>query len=117
MHHLRSKKWDTRVAAAHAIGAIVLNVKHTSLSELLNSLATKLGEAGMSDSVDEVVALRNLQSKILANAPFRRLLIALLPNTYVFLSSTVEDFLAEFLDVFVMLRLPDVFLMSLTFGM
>ncbi|XP_019100331.1 PREDICTED: TATA-binding protein-associated factor BTAF1-like [Camelina sativa] len=71
LHHLRSKKWDTRVAAAHAIGAIVLNVKHTSLSELLNSLATKLGEAGMSDNVDEVVALRNLQSKILANAPFR----------------------------------------------
>ncbi|KAL1212506.1 TATA-binding protein-associated factor BTAF1 [Cardamine amara subsp. amara] len=71
LHYLRSKKWDTRVAAAHAIGAIVLNVKHTSLSELLNSLATKLGEAGMSDNVDEVVALRNLQSKLLANAPFR----------------------------------------------
>lgn len=91
MHHLRSKKWDTRVAAAHAIGAIVLNVKHPSLSELLNSLATKLGEAGISDNVDEVVALRNLQSKILANAPFRRLLIALLYNTYVFfISSTVK---------------------------
>jgi TATA-binding protein-associated factor len=71
LHHLRSKKWDTRVAAAHAIGAIVLNVKHPSLSELLNSLATKLGEAGISDNVDEVVAFRNLQSKILANAPFR----------------------------------------------
>lgn len=84
MHYLRSKKWDTRVAAAHAIGAIVLNVKHTSLSELLNSLATKLSEAGMSDNADEVVASSNLQSKLLANAPFRRLLIDLLPNTYVF---------------------------------
>ncbi|KAJ0247023.1 TATA-binding protein-associated factor BTAF1 [Hirschfeldia incana] len=71
LHYLRSKKWDTRVAAAHAIGAIVLNVKHTSLSELLNSLATKLGEAGLSGSVDEVVASGNLQSKLLENAPFR----------------------------------------------
>lgn len=73
MHYLRSKKWDTRVAAAHAIGAIVLNVKHTSLSELLNSLATKLAEAGLSGNVDEVVASGNLQSKLLENAPFRRL--------------------------------------------
>ncbi|KAH0912059.1 hypothetical protein HID58_035380 [Brassica napus] len=72
LHYLRSKKWDTRVAAAHAIGAIVLNVKHTSLSELLNSLATKLGEAGLSGNVDEVVASGNLQSKLLENAPFRR---------------------------------------------
>ncbi|KAL0847999.1 hypothetical protein Bca101_021246 [Brassica carinata] len=71
LHYLRSKKWDTRVAAAHAIGAIVLNVKHTSLSELLNSLATKLGEAGLSGNVDEVVASGNLQSKLLENAPFR----------------------------------------------
>ncbi|CAN8254589.1 unnamed protein product [Cochlearia groenlandica] len=71
LHYLRSKKWDTRVAAAHAIGAIVLNVKHTSLRELLNSLETKFGEAGMSDNVDEVVASDSLQSKLLANAPFR----------------------------------------------
>ncbi|KAF8091152.1 hypothetical protein N665_0452s0021 [Sinapis alba] len=71
LHYLRSKKWDTRVAAAHAIGAIVLNVKHTSLSELLNSLATKLGEAGLSGNVDEVVASGNIQSKLLENAPFR----------------------------------------------
>ncbi|CAH8382756.1 unnamed protein product [Eruca vesicaria subsp. sativa] len=71
LHYLRSKKWDTRVAAAHAIGAIVLNVKHTSLSELLNSLVTKLGEAGLSGNVDEVVASGNLQSKLLENAPFR----------------------------------------------
>ncbi|KAJ4895796.1 TATA-binding protein-associated factor BTAF1 [Raphanus sativus] len=71
LHYLRSKKWDTRVAAAHAIGAIVLNVKHTSLSELLNSLATKLAEAGLSGNVDEVVASGNLQSKLLENAPFR----------------------------------------------
>ncbi|KAL0669002.1 hypothetical protein Bca4012_031706 [Brassica carinata] len=71
LHYLRSKKWDTRVAAAHAIGAIVLNVKHISLSELLNSLGTKLGEAGLSGNVDEVVASGNLQSKLQANAPFR----------------------------------------------
>ncbi|KAF3581443.1 hypothetical protein DY000_02032732 [Brassica cretica] len=71
LHYLRSKKWDTRVAAAHAIGAIVLNVKHISLSELLNSLRTKLGEAGLSGNVDEVVASGNLQSKLQANAPFR----------------------------------------------
>lgn len=103
MHYLRSKKWDTRVAAAHAIGAIVLNVKHTSLSELLNSLATKLGEAGMSDNVDEVVDLRNLQSKLLANAPFRRLLIALLYICFFFI------FIAGFSDVFVILRFSDVF--------
>ncbi|XP_033145900.1 TATA-binding protein-associated factor BTAF1 [Brassica rapa] len=71
LHYLRSKKWDTRVAASHAIGAIVLNVKHTSLSELLNSFATKLGEAGLSANVDEVVASGNLQSKLQENAPFR----------------------------------------------
>ncbi|XP_030442616.1 TATA-binding protein-associated factor BTAF1-like [Syzygium oleosum] len=31
--YLRSKNWDTRVAAAHAIGAIAQNVKHTSVNE------------------------------------------------------------------------------------
>ncbi|KAG6507740.1 hypothetical protein ZIOFF_033091 [Zingiber officinale] len=52
--YLRSKNWDTRVAAAHAVGAIAENVKHISLKELLKSLEVELAEVGFSDASRDV---------------------------------------------------------------
>ncbi|KAK0602735.1 hypothetical protein LWI29_036474 [Acer saccharum] len=69
--YLRSKNWDTRVAAAHAIGAIAQNVKNTSLNELFVCVETKMSEAGISGSVEDVVAWPNFHSKILASVSFR----------------------------------------------
>ncbi|XP_010547370.1 PREDICTED: TATA-binding protein-associated factor BTAF1 isoform X2 [Tarenaya hassleriana] len=69
--YLHSKKWDTRVAASHAIGAIAQNVKHISLGELFALLAAKLIEAGILDNVEDVVASSNFHSKILSNASFK----------------------------------------------
>lgn len=57
--YLRSKNWDTRVAAAHAIGAIAENVKQTSLSELFASVQTKMNVAGISGVVEDVMAWPN----------------------------------------------------------
>ncbi|CAJ2655318.1 unnamed protein product [Trifolium pratense] len=62
--YLRSKKWDTRVAAAHAIGSIAENVKHISLNELIGSVVTKMSESGISCSVDDLCAWPYLQAKI-----------------------------------------------------
>ncbi|CAH9101648.1 unnamed protein product [Cuscuta epithymum] len=53
--YLRSKKWDTRVAAAHAIGAIAENVKHSSLTDVCGSVEKKLIEAGISGSIEDLV--------------------------------------------------------------
>ncbi|XP_057511229.1 LOW QUALITY PROTEIN: TATA-binding protein-associated factor BTAF1 [Actinidia eriantha] len=69
--YLRSKNWDTRVAAAHAIGAIAANVKHTSLTELYSCVETKLSEVGISCVVDDVVAWSNRDPKLLAGVSFR----------------------------------------------
>ncbi|KAF3440568.1 hypothetical protein FNV43_RR18852 [Rhamnella rubrinervis] len=63
-HYLRSKNWDTRVAAAHAIGAIAENVKHTSLSEVLSCAKSKLSEAGISGGVEDVIAQPDFHSNI-----------------------------------------------------
>ncbi|XP_058761530.1 TATA-binding protein-associated factor BTAF1 [Vicia villosa] len=62
--YLRSKKWDTRVAAAHAIGSIAENVKHLSLNELIASVVTKMSESGISCSVEDLCAWPYLQAKI-----------------------------------------------------
>ncbi|GAU37973.1 hypothetical protein TSUD_269880, partial [Trifolium subterraneum] len=70
--YLRSKKWDTRVAAAHAIGSIAENVKHISLNELIGSVVTKMSESGISCSVDDLCAWPYLQAKITGSS-FRRL--------------------------------------------
>ncbi|XP_062180641.1 TATA-binding protein-associated factor BTAF1-like [Phragmites australis] len=51
--YTRSKNWDTRVAAAHAIGAIAENVKHTSLNDLFASVEAEKLASGMSDGTDE----------------------------------------------------------------
>ncbi|GAV57483.1 SNF2_N domain-containing protein/Helicase_C domain-containing protein/DUF3535 domain-containing protein [Cephalotus follicularis] len=68
---LRSKNWDTRVAAAHAIGSIAQNVKHTSLSELFACVGTKMSESGISGVVEDVVAWPNFHSKIVSSVSFR----------------------------------------------
>ncbi|CAK7341663.1 unnamed protein product [Dovyalis caffra] len=69
--YLHSKNWDTRVAAAHAIGAISQNVKHTSLTELFASVQTKMSEIGVSGLVEDLVACPNFHSQIIANGSFR----------------------------------------------
>ncbi|XP_042034375.1 TATA-binding protein-associated factor BTAF1-like isoform X1 [Salvia splendens] len=68
--YLRSKKWDTRVAAAHAIGAIAENVKHTSVTELSSCVDAKMLEAGISATFDDVVALPNWHSRTGAGTSF-----------------------------------------------
>ncbi|GLT87547.1 hypothetical protein SLE2022_056260 [Rubroshorea leprosula] len=69
--YLRSKSWDTRVAAAHAIGAIAQNLKHSSLAELLAFLGEKLSEAGVPGTVEDLVASPDLHSKIASSVSFR----------------------------------------------
>ncbi|KAJ0079688.1 hypothetical protein Patl1_23604 [Pistacia atlantica] len=69
--YLRSKNWDTRVAAAHAIGAIAQNIKHTSMTELFASVESKMCEAGISGIVEDVVAWPNFHSKIVTSVSFR----------------------------------------------
>ncbi|MCD7454961.1 btaf1 RNA polymerase II, B-TFIID transcription factor-associated, 170kDa [Datura stramonium] len=62
--YLRSKKWDTRVAAAHAIGSIAENVKHTTLAEHCSSIEVKMSEAGISGNVEELVVWPKCYPKI-----------------------------------------------------
>ncbi|KAK8545550.1 hypothetical protein V6N13_066828 [Hibiscus sabdariffa] len=69
--HLHSKNWETRVAAAHAIGAIAQNVKHTSLADLFSSVGTKMTGAGISANVKDVVVSPELHSKIVSGVSFR----------------------------------------------
>uniref|UniRef100_A0A2P2MP00 TATA-binding protein-associated factor BTAF1 isoform X1 n=1 Tax=Rhizophora mucronata TaxID=61149 RepID=A0A2P2MP00_RHIMU len=69
--YLHSKNWDTRVAAAHAIGAIAQNVKHTSLTELFACTETKMTETGISGIVEDLVAWPDFLSKIVSSNAFR----------------------------------------------
>ncbi|KAK7263812.1 hypothetical protein RJT34_31409 [Clitoria ternatea] len=62
--YLCSKNWDTRVAAAHAIGSIAENVKHICLTELITSVLSKISEDGISCSAEDLCAWPYLQSKI-----------------------------------------------------
>ncbi|RAL50435.1 hypothetical protein DM860_016902 [Cuscuta australis] len=68
--YLRSKKWDTRVAAAHAIGAIAENVKHTSLADVCDSIEKKLVEAGISGPVEDLVAWSKCNPKFPGGTSF-----------------------------------------------
>ncbi|CAI0433201.1 unnamed protein product [Linum tenue] len=68
---LRSKNWDTRVAAAHAIGAIVENVKHTSLPEVFDCVQKKLYDDGSSGVAEDLVTRPNFQSQIISYGSFR----------------------------------------------
>ncbi|XP_047094513.1 TATA-binding protein-associated factor BTAF1 isoform X1 [Lolium rigidum] len=52
--YIRSKNWDTRVAAAHAIGAIVENVKHTLVKDLFASVEAEKHASGLSDETADV---------------------------------------------------------------
>lgn len=70
--YLRSKSWDTRVAAARAIGAIAENVKHASLTDLKSCLETKISDSGLSATVDDVVAFSRCYPKLAASSPFKR---------------------------------------------
>jgi TATA-binding protein-associated factor len=54
--HSRSKNWDTRVAAAHAIGAIAENVKHTSSKDLFTSVETEKQASGLSYGTDDAAS-------------------------------------------------------------
>ncbi|XP_027098373.1 TATA-binding protein-associated factor BTAF1 isoform X1 [Coffea arabica] len=69
--YLCSKRWDTRVAAAHAIGAIAENVKHTSLTDINSCLEMKMSKLGVSCPVGDVLAWAYCYPKFVANASFR----------------------------------------------
>lgn len=69
--YLRSKNWDTRVAAAHAIGAIAANVKHTSLVELCSCVEMKMSQAGIPGVAADVVACPRCEPKLLAGISSR----------------------------------------------
>lgn len=43
---LRSKSWDTRVAAAQAIGAIAENVSHPTVKEIISKAEAELAALG-----------------------------------------------------------------------
>lgn len=73
LQYLRSKKWDTRVAAAHAIGSIAENVKHMSLTELSRCVEAKMLEGGISATFNEVVDLPNWHSRTGSGTSFKRL--------------------------------------------
>lgn len=67
--YLRSKRWDTRVAAAHAIGAIAQSAKHPSLTDLHSCLEIKMSESGVFGSVHDILGISS--SKIAASTSFK----------------------------------------------
>lgn len=69
--YLHSKKWDTRVAAAHAIGAIAENVKHVSVTELFNSVNMRMSECGTSPASDDMLSSLNFNSGTEPDISFR----------------------------------------------
>lgn len=71
--YLRSRNWETRVAAAHAIGAIAENVKHASLKELFASVEAEVVEAGYSDAAKDIgLAWSSFDSNVASGLTFRR---------------------------------------------
>ena len=72
--YLRSKNWDTRVAAARAIGAIAENVNHTSLPQLFSCFKSKLSDFGMPGISEDLLALPDFHSNV-AGISFRRSLL------------------------------------------
>ncbi|KAJ4797222.1 TATA-binding protein-associated factor MOT1 [Rhynchospora pubera] len=70
--YLRSKSWDTRVAAAQAIGAIAENVKHTTLKELLALVEAEAANLGISDISKELgLAWSKFDTDIAAGLTFK----------------------------------------------
>lgn len=71
--YLRSRNWDTRVAAAHAIGAIAESVKHASLAELFSLMEEEMSASGLSDSAKDIAtACSNFHPNVVAGLSFRR---------------------------------------------
>ncbi|KAL9678205.1 hypothetical protein QQ045_016044 [Rhodiola kirilowii] len=69
--YLHSKNWDTRVAAAQAVGAIAENVKCTSVSELYGHARNKMLEAGWSPSAENVLEGSSFDAEILSGNSFK----------------------------------------------
>lgn len=69
--YLRSKNWDTRVAAAHAIGAIAGCFKHSSMMELYNLVETKLKEVGINCATEDDILWPKSHPKISASTSFQ----------------------------------------------
>lgn len=69
--YLRSKNWDTRVAAAHAIGAIAGCFKHSSMMELYNLVETKLKEIGINSATEDDILWSKSHPKISASTSFQ----------------------------------------------
>lgn len=69
--YLHSKNWDTRVAAAHAIGAIAESVKHASLDDLCKCVEKKMLEEEIPGSADEVVAWPSYHPNFVDGASLR----------------------------------------------
>ncbi|CAA6657208.1 unnamed protein product [Spirodela intermedia] len=70
--YLRSRNWDTRVAAAHAIGAIAESVKHASLAELFSLMEDEMSASGLSDSAKDIAtACSNFHPNVVAGLSFR----------------------------------------------
>jgi TATA-binding protein-associated factor len=70
--YTRSKNWDTRVAAAHAIGAIAENVKHTSLKDLCASVEAEKHASGLSDGSDDAGSLPRADPAATSDLAFGR---------------------------------------------
>jgi TATA-binding protein-associated factor len=71
--YLHCKNWDTRVAAAHAIGAIAESVKHTSINDIRTCVEVKMAEAGISGGPvqDLVVCCPDFLPKTVSSTSFR----------------------------------------------
>lgn len=69
--YLRSKNWDTRVAAAHAIGAIAGNIKHASLSELWSCVEKKMSEVGIAGVLEDVITWHDFDPNIAIGISFK----------------------------------------------
>ncbi|KAL9268825.1 TATA-binding protein-associated factor BTAF1-like protein, partial [Drosera capensis] len=67
--YLRSKNWDTRVAAAHAVGAIAEGSKYSTFTELCTYTERQIVEARISWSVEEVGTV--LHPNTMASLPLR----------------------------------------------
>eukprot|EP01018_Ginkgo_biloba_P040554 Gb_27522 [translate_table: standard] len=53
--YLRSKNWDTRVAAAQAIGAIAENIKHITVNDIIANAEAELSKMGFHQNVKDLV--------------------------------------------------------------
>ena len=71
--YLRSRNWDSRVAAAQAIGAIAESVKHASLSEVFSLMEEEMATCGFSDHTKDIAAAcSSIHPGTVAGLSFRR---------------------------------------------